>query len=382
MQSLLASPAPMATVAVTGVTRALRDKLSELEDSVQKLEAANKIKYAPAEDLGALQDHIFDRQNDHERTISALRRDLGQLRATLENQTCELSQLRQLVDALTDGVLTERADDHIPAAPVVKTEHEEQTSQRDNLYNNAVRSAFLVALGLPFSARYNDLATIPSTANGGAWVELRAEVAGEKATRVLRPDFAKPWTQNALGWRVELIGFVRAKVPQLQPLFNNAFMKSKTDDEISSKLSALYKTLKSKHNKLTAYGTSAPTTSSAVTPPSTEANTAQSARRLARKKRKSQGRRKVLLDPQVYDQDSVASEWRWLVDEPAYMSTDESTDDEQDQQVGVIDPNSDDERKPRTRKQIPWITRPPTYRNAIMAIERRLSGYEMKMHQR
>lgn len=109
--------------------------------------------------------------------------------------------------------------------------------------------------------------------------------------RVLRPDFGKSWTQNTLTWRVELIGFARVKILQLYPLLAGDYMQSKYDEELTEKLSTVYKTLKAKQNKLSAAGTNAvapPRVSAA--PATTDLDNLQLARRLGRKKRVSKKR--------------------------------------------------------------------------------------------
>ncbi|KAL1671175.1 hypothetical protein EV122DRAFT_285236 [Schizophyllum commune] len=319
-QSTLATPTPLEAVAATGVTKALRDNSSVLEDSVGRLEAGSKIRYAPAEELDFLSRH---------------------------HRLRELSQLRQLVHAPTDGTLADGVPGQTLTASTVEVEADEPPSERDSVYNHSWSRS-----GCLSSAQYSDVGSIPSASNSGGWTLLdRAVSRARSRMRVLRPDFGKSWTQNTLTWRVELIGFARVKILQLYPLLAGDYMQSKYDEELTEKLSTVYKTLKAKQNKLSAAGTNAvapPRVSAA--PATTDLDNLQLARRLGRKKRKLQTRRKILHDPKIIR---------------VYMSTDGSGDEAEESKV-TIDPDSDDGHKPRTRKQIAWTTRPPMYRSHIL----------------
>ncbi|KAL1698543.1 hypothetical protein EV121DRAFT_274359 [Schizophyllum commune] len=255
-QSTLATPTPLEAVAATGVTKALRDNSSVLEDSVGRLEAGSKISF----------------HDDQEQAHTVLRRELAQLREAL----------RQLVHAPTDGTLADGVPGQTLTASTVEVEADEPPSERDSVYNHSWSRS-----GCLSSAQYSDVGSIPSASNSGGWTLLdRAVSRARSRMRVLRPDFGKSWTQNTLTWRVELIGFARVKILQLYPLLAGDYMQSKYDEELTEKLSTVYKTLKAKQNKLSAAGTNAvapPRVSAA--PATTDLDNLQLARRLGRKKR-------------------------------------------------------------------------------------------------
>ncbi|KAL1740917.1 hypothetical protein HDZ31DRAFT_67448 [Schizophyllum fasciatum] len=95
-----ASPRP---VTVASIPKAVRDKLSELEDSISKLEASYDRTYAPAEDLDTLKDHFVGMENAQAQTSEAFRHDihrlsidLSALTAKVDEQSKDMDELRRL----------------------------------------------------------------------------------------------------------------------------------------------------------------------------------------------------------------------------------------------------------------------------------------------
>ncbi|TRM57816.1 hypothetical protein BD626DRAFT_634527 [Schizophyllum amplum] len=364
--SSLASPAAPAPVTLTTVSQALRDRLSELEESVSRLETAPGVIYAPAKDLATLQDQVIALEDGLEHSSSMLRHRLGELAATqvaleqkIDTQAQDILELRQLMQS---GPPTS-----------VKSEQHESSADRDNIYNSAFRNTILVAMGLAMTTPYKDAAQTPVLVDGGGWVTIDSDIPDAKPTRVLRPDWTKPWKDNT-GWHVELVEFMRAKISQIQPLISAELVAYKTDQEILTKLGLVYKAIRQNRpsESIDAPGSTALGTSSAsgiaggVAP--SAVNSGSKGRRKARKQRKSEQRRAVLTDPKVYNQDLVGG-WTWALETHAYMSTDESAEEESARDNAAIDPDSEDDAKPRTHKgstkrSTPWTTRPPTYRGA------------------
>ncbi|KAL1698267.1 hypothetical protein EV121DRAFT_297387 [Schizophyllum commune] len=129
-----------------------------------------------------------------------------------------------------------RSDAHAVAPAGVKLEK----PNKDNPFIGAMRGAFLSAMGLSASTKNKDLA-IPILVEGGSCVDnTRLSQDNGRPSRVLRPDWNKPWGENTI-WHDDLILFARAKVPQIQPSVTKEMMLAKSDVEMVARMKTVFK---------------------------------------------------------------------------------------------------------------------------------------------
>ncbi|KAL1698080.1 hypothetical protein EV121DRAFT_297581 [Schizophyllum commune] len=372
---------PAAPVTVTAMPKAVRDKLSAIEDRMDHLESS-RTSFAPAGELASLRARITTLEEANQRSVEdnnlaldGFRIAQSALAATVDAHTQELAawlqhptnvgmqqqQREEGEDTHRYQIKSEVTTAKVKSEPGRAKEEKEQ----NNLFNAAMRSAFLSAMALPAGTKNKSLA-LPIPVDGGGWVARSLEYASgstvnvNETSQVLRPDWAKPWSGNT-GWHDRLVEFARAKVPQIQPAITTQFMLQKSDAELDSRMKTVYKAMRHCWQANQNLG-------SDVLPARAPARTAAEqtiiGKRKSRKARKGMKRREALANPENYDQASTHN-WLWLVQD-CYTSTDESGGEVEHD---AIDPTSDDEKvgKQVPNRVAPWITRPPMYRGSNVA---------------
>ncbi|KAI3998089.1 hypothetical protein K525DRAFT_246401, partial [Schizophyllum commune Loenen D] len=373
------SSLPAVPIAVTAMPKAVRDKLSVIEDKMDHLESS-RASFAPAAELAALRARITALEKAHQQAIEDEHLELDNLHAahsalatTVDAQTQELVALRQR--AADEGTPRRQPEGGEDTSRLIKTEAAvvnvksergltKDEKEKNNLFNAAMRSAFLAAMAMPAGTKNKNLA-LPIPVDGGGWVARSTEhAAGStvdvvETSQVLRPDWGKPWGGNS-GWQDRLVQFARTKVPQIQPAITAEFMSQKSDVDLDSRMKTVFKAMRQcwQANQLQSADSDTP---HAKVPARTAAEQTIISKRKSRKTRKSLKRREALADPVKYDP-ATTQGWLWLVQD-AYTSTDESGGESA---PDAIDPASDDEsvKKQGTNRVAPWITRPPEYRGS------------------
>ncbi|KAJ7030920.1 hypothetical protein C8F04DRAFT_1186384 [Mycena alexandri] len=215
---------------------------------------------------------------------------------------------------------------------------------RDNALNGAIRKVFLVAMGLPKTAKYKDAALLLPVKQGGSYIPDPATPNGT----LLRPDWKISFNDNSV-WHAAMIKCTRQKVPTITPAISRAAMDDKSEDEILDRLASVFRNVSAEYRKAPK-----PQPSELTIENTPDADPKRTNRRKGRKVRKSEECVKVLQAAGV----KVEQEWDWLLT-PAYQSTD------------VLDPDTDIEKAEEipvksTRK--PWLSRTPMYRSDAVGL--------------
>ncbi|KAL1724249.1 hypothetical protein EV715DRAFT_260143 [Schizophyllum commune] len=361
---------PSAPVTVTAIPKAVRDKLCVLEEEIIALRTSHTA-CAPTKALASLQERVVALEDASRRDSHELGR-LGvaqlALSATIAEQTRIIGELHQQQEegvvrrtGMVGSVELKVAHTVVKAEPD-QLDADKKSEKNDNLYLGAMRGTFLSALGVSTNTKNKDL-SLPIVEEGGAWVVNMMHSEGDgRPSRVLRPDWSKPWGENTV-WQDELTRFARAKVPQIQPLITTEMIAAKTDTELTLRMKTVFRGMQSCWKAKHASASGAPPARGPARD-SEEQKTVN--KRKQRKARKGAKRREALANPAQYDPVTTEA-WRWIVDD-AYASTDESGGEVEHDAIRAIDPGSDDEKnKPQvSNKAAPWTARPPTYRSAHM----------------
>ncbi|KAJ7758621.1 hypothetical protein B0H16DRAFT_1820575 [Mycena metata] len=344
---LPSNPIPKPNRGVVPIPKAVTDKLSEQEARISFLERTLKTNDQVHKKFAS---EITDLDGENHQLLHRV----TVLEELVERQTATIDRLFELVEGDEDTV------------SAMKTA---KKGTRDNVLNvritfqfqihcikdlldgwqAATRKVFLVAMGLPKTAKYKEAALVLPVKTGGSYIPDPATPNGT----LLRPDWKLGFNGNSV-WHVPMLKFTRQKVPKITPAITDTIMQSKSEEDILARLAAVFRNISAEYRK-------APQGQPLVTVPE-EANAVASTsdatrtnRRKGRKVRKCEERIKVLQEEGI----KVEEEWKFLLT-PPYQSTDESNDSD------VIDPDTDTEKAdeiPVKSTQKPWNRQTPTYRS-------------------
>ncbi|KAJ7463679.1 hypothetical protein FB451DRAFT_1493222 [Mycena latifolia] len=312
------------------ITERLTDQEVRIMDLERQVSQDTDTLVSLREAQAALRAEYDDLDNEHHLTLKRLEKIEGEM----EKQT---ETIHMLFDAIQRGGGTLDDGDS-------KTK-----GRRDNALNTAIRKTFFTAMGLPNKPKLKDAALIRSKESGGGYIKDR-----ETSGRLLRPDWTVSFVENS-SWHLDIINYMRQKVPVQQPAITADIMKAKSDDEILDRVEVVFKNIVTEARKLAKQ----PDAEGEVNPPTSivldDAAQKQDNCRKGRKLRKCEERQNALAKAKI----ELPQGFNFFL-QPQYQSTDES--DVSD----VLDPDTDTEDSkevpaPSTRK--PWISRTPYYRH-------------------
>jgi len=186
----------------------------------------------------------------------------------------------------------------------------------------------------------------------------------ETGMNLLRPQWQYNYNHNSM-WHADAIDFLRKKGPGIHPALTKAILDSKTDEELSKRNESIFKNFAKAYSK------------SGEDPETKEALRISkcTGRRKHRKIRVSSllhclgevwsltaTAQKAQDRADVREESTMADPvWNALF-AAAYQSTDETD------VAGGIDPQTDSEEVAVSVPSRAWVTRPPTYRAAIVSL--------------
>ncbi|KAJ7027456.1 hypothetical protein C8F04DRAFT_1267025 [Mycena alexandri] len=331
--------------AVAPIPKAVTDKFADQEGRILFLERALKTNEQVRKKFAS---EIEDLDGENHQLLHRV----DMLEELVERQTATMDRLFELL---------ENDEGTVGVAKVSKGK-----GTRDNALNGATRKVFLVAMGLPKTAKYKDAALVSPVKAGGSYIPDPATPNGT----LLRPDWKTSFNENSV-WHAAMVKFTRQKVPTISPAIPRTVMDDKSEEEILERLAAVFRNISAEYRK-------APKLQPPAFENAPDTDPKRTNRHKGRKVRKCEERVKVLQAEGI----KIDQEWDWLLT-PTYQSTDESDDSD------VLDPDTDTEKADEipvksTRK--PWLSRTPMYRSdaadaMVDEWEKRVMNYR-KNHER
>jgi len=99
-------------------------------------------------------------------------------------------------------------------------------------------------MGLPTTSKLRDAARKKPKQKSGGYIR-DPETQGQ----LLRPDWAVSFTDNS-GWHKSAIAFFRQKIPLQNPAISQAIIAKKSDQEILTRIGAIFKSIAAQYKKL------------------------------------------------------------------------------------------------------------------------------------
>ncbi|KAJ7857805.1 hypothetical protein B0H14DRAFT_3637982 [Mycena olivaceomarginata] len=313
--------------------KAVTNKIVQLQDRISALEGV-------AYDL---RDKLEERDADI--------RDLDNENLQLWRRINELEQihgdkLQRIIDFIENNEFTGTSATHTSASG----SGSKGKSERDNVFNTAMRKVFKVAMGHGVNVKLEILANDTPIKAGGSYI-----ADSDSKGRLLRPDWSASFNENSR-WHKSMLEFARKKAHVFHPTMTESMVNAKTDDEIMERLENVFKNIgdnyrRAQRNKAKTKG--GEDAGENQEEGEHEKRAKELNRRGTRKVRKCDERLAVFQETHG----EVPPDRRWFFQAP-FQSSDESDDSD------VVDPGTDLESGDEvsvsaTRK--PWISRPPMY---------------------
>ncbi|KAJ7694968.1 hypothetical protein B0H14DRAFT_3905564 [Mycena olivaceomarginata] len=312
--------------------KAVTNKIVQLQDRISALEGV-------AYDL---RDKLEERDADI--------RDLDNENLQLWRRINELEQihgdkLERIIDFIENNEFTGTGATHTSASG----SGSKGKSERDNVFNTAMRKVFKAAMGHGVNVKLEVLANDTPIKAGGSYI-----ADSDSKGRLLRPDWSASFNENSR-WHKSMLEFARKKAPVFHPTMTESMINAKTDDEIMEQLENIFKNIsdnywRAQRNKVKTKGGE-----------DAGENQEEGKHEKRAKELNRRGTRKVRVGifVQFFVCVDQATDRNWFFQAP-YQSSDESDDSD------VVDPGTDLEsgdEVPVSATRKPWLSRPPMYRD-------------------
>ncbi|KAJ7749354.1 hypothetical protein B0H14DRAFT_3513620 [Mycena olivaceomarginata] len=200
--------------------KAVTNKIMQLQDPISALEGV-------AYDL---RDKLEERDADI--------RDLDNENLQLWRRINELEQihgdkLEHIINFIDNNEFTGTGATHTSASG----SGSKGKSERDNVFNTAIRKVFMAAMGHGVNVKLEILANDTPIKAGGSYI-----ADSDGTGRLLRPDWSASFNENSR-WHKSMLEFARKKAPVFHPTMTESMINAKTDDEILERLENVFKNI-------------------------------------------------------------------------------------------------------------------------------------------
>ncbi|KAJ7699086.1 hypothetical protein B0H14DRAFT_3528697 [Mycena olivaceomarginata] len=143
------------------------------------------------------------------------------------------SKLERIIDFIENNEFSATGGTHTSASG----SGSKGKSERDNVFNTAMRKVFKAAMGHGVSVKLDILANDNPIKAGGSYI-----ADSNSKGQLLRPDWSVSFNENSR-WHKPMLEFSRKKAPIFHPTMTDSMINAKTDDEIMERLENVFKNI-------------------------------------------------------------------------------------------------------------------------------------------